>query len=311
MKYIKALFVAASFILATAAFLLPIPSNSELAKSFTNTAHVCLFFFLTILVISFWKETSWKIYVLVGIFLTVFGLSLEFIQPLFNRSISAYDALNNIYGITAGILFCIALRSRNAVNSKTKYLASSGAIIIILSSLLIPLRQLLSISTLAPLPVLADFEGLFPSYRIKTYGNSVAHVVPNNFGFTNNSSRALQTGFGPSNYSGFSIVEPHKNWQQYSEFSFEVFSPESRVIPLKLKINDKLHDQTYEDRFNITTPINPGSNRVSIPLALIEKMGKKQETARKMDLTQINSVQLFLSKPTKAVNLYFDNFTLK
>lgn len=310
-KLISSLLFVMLIMLSVAGLLVPIPGNSMLAKSLTNVAHIWLFLLLTFAVLWIWHARGWKSYLALSILLLLFGIVMELVQPQFGRSSSLYDIIKNTLGIAAGILLYIAV-SWDRSEAKLRFGAFVCALGILTTSLVIPIAHALTTIRLAPLPVLANFDSVFSALRIETIGNSSARIVSATFDPAGAASRSLSVRMKPAAHSGFKILEPHQAWKDYKDFTFEVFNPNSATIPLKIRIDDKLHNQSYSDRFNKTLRIHPGHNKITIPIASIEQMGTAPGVSlRTMDISNITNVLLFLASPKSTIHLYFDNFVLQ
>ena len=90
-------------------------------------------------------------------------------------------------------------------------------------------------------------------------------------------------------------------------FSFSIYSENTEVVNIELRINDKKHNNNYNDRFNRTFSIKSGNNNISIPL---EDIAKAPES-RFMDMQNMYLIVLFSAQPENEFTLYFDNFKLE
>jgi hypothetical protein len=87
---------------------------------------------------------------------------------------------------------------------------------------------------------------------------------------------------------------------------FEVYSLNDTAVPLSIRIDDTSHNQQYDDRFNRRLMIQPGHNRIAIPLDDIRYAPKN----RAMDLRQIVAIYIFAIKPAIEYSVYLDNLEL-
>jgi hypothetical protein len=119
--------------------------------------------------------------------------------------------------------------------------------------------------------------------------------------------QAARITFERGTYPGAGIVEPYPRWTGYDRLVFDVYSELAAPVALVLRIHDARHDGSYEDRFNRELPIQPGVNRVSIPLAEVRGAPR----GRPMDLSRIAGLALFALEPPEGFRLYLDSFRLE
>jgi len=87
----------------------------------------------------------------------------------------------------------------------------------------------------------------------------------------------------------------------------QVFSTRDHSVHLTIRIEDALHNQQHNDRFNRTLSIEPGLNDVSIPLKDI----RDAPVGREMDLSQVWQLILFTSRPEEPLELHISDIWLE
>ena len=95
-------------------------------------------------------------------------------------------------------------------------------------------------------------------------------------------------------YAGVSLDEPSADWSRYRSLAVEVTNPGHTDLDLNIRVHDRAHDFTVEDRFNATATIAPGHRQtLEFPLAAIRAAPRD----RPLDLSHIAGVTLYRSAP--------------
>ena len=81
---------------------------------------------------------------------------------------------------------------------------------------------------------------------------------------------------------------------------------EKTSLRLTIRIDDT-DNPSYNDRYNKTVTLNPRANHISIPLNQLVT----SEANRKLNLSKIKRVLLFLTQPKERRTLYLDNLRLE
>jgi hypothetical protein len=103
------------------------------------------------------------------------------------------------------------------------------------------------------------------------------------------------------------VEEPYPDWSGYDRLSFTVYSGMKEPVSIVVRIDDAQHDNRYTDRFNRRLVLQPGVNRVSIPLSEV----RNSPRGRKMNMTRIQRVVLFAMHPGAPFTLHFDTVRLE
>jgi hypothetical protein len=125
-------------------------------------------------------------------------------------------------------------------------------------------------------------------------------------------ARSLEISFHPAadgnseNYPGISFAKFDPDWSRYSRLVFDAYNPESTIIRLALRIDDR-ESPNFADRYNRSLLLSPGINHVSIPMAELVTSG----TRRALDPQRIHRVVVFLANPGERHVLYLDRFGLE
>jgi hypothetical protein len=110
----------------------------------------------------------------------------------------------------------------------------------------------------------------------------------------------------PSAYPGFVSGTLSQNWQGYDFLSIDVYNPQKKEVSVTVRLDDRKKAPDYSDRYNKRFVLKPGDNRILIPKASI----RTSITERKLDLTQIRRIYIFMSHPKTRHVLYLDNIRL-
>ena len=171
-------------------------------------------------------------------------------------------------------------------------------------------------------PLLLDFESSWESSwerRLLTLQSAELIAVPPPAGWPADArgARVGKLTFSPeaataaefTGYSGFFIDEPYPDWRGYRVLSFLVFSELSEAVPLSLRIEDVQHqtNNTAPDRFNLEIVARPGLQEIRVPLEAVARA----PATRRMDMSAVRIVHLFVIQPKVAFSVYVDAFRLE
>ncbi len=108
-------------------------------------------------------------------------------------------------------------------------------------------------------------------------------------------------------YPRIKIEEPSPNWNGFGHLAFNVYSAEPNAFPIEIKISDYRHDEHYTDRYNREFILQPGANKILIPLGEVRQAPLRRE----MDMADIHAVTLLLDHPASERIFYVDAFRLE
>jgi hypothetical protein len=111
----------------------------------------------------------------------------------------------------------------------------------------------------------------------------------------------------PGLYPGLTFDEPYPDWRGYQRLTFAVVSDLDGPLGLALRVHDARHDQRFADRFNRRLTINPGVNRIEIPLDEI----RLAPDARELDLGRVRGIVLFAYRLRQPVHFYLGPLRLE
>jgi len=120
---------------------------------------------------------------------------------------------------------------------------------------------------------------------------------------------ALKVNLGTQTYSGVSLNMFPRDWRSYKALEIGIYNPDQNIISMTCRIHDRIHvqgPQRYSDRFNRRYTIQPGWNRILIPLRDV----KEAPDGRSMDLKAVMAVGLFATRLDHPRFVYLDHIRL-
>ncbi|MBK7141434.1 MAG: VanZ family protein [bacterium] len=108
-------------------------------------------------------------------------------------------------------------------------------------------------------------------------------------------------------YPGLTLKELSPDWSRYRELTFALFSARTDTLVMEFRVNDRHHNEKYNDRFNTILKVTPGLNQLVFPLDRISKTA----SGRFMDLTDMGTIVLFAHRPTDSLSLYLSSIRLQ
>lgn len=117
--------------------------------------------------------------------------------------------------------------------------------------------------------------------------------------------KSLKLELYPSDGEDYPELTPiitKNNWSGFKYFCIDIYNPGVRQEQISLRIDDKKDYPDYKDRYNQSIMLEPGINRLCIPLNEMVTSG----TNRKINLRNIYNLLLFMENPEERVVLYID-----
>lgn len=297
-----------------------VPLDTFFWRSIFDTGHIPLFGVISIALLGL-SQTIWErrfsnplIHYIIALCLTgLLGLTTEIIQYFTPRDADIWDIVNDGIGAVCflGLYLTFDRRLRNSgisLSRKRKYLIRVTIIIIGIITLL-PVFDWIGAYTNRNIsfPDICTFESDWEQKFVFTGHASLSIVSALGDFDGKNNNYVGRVDFKKSRYPKFSIEEPYPDWTGYEYFSFSIFSELPETINIELRINDRRHENKYDDRFNRTFSISPGINKISVPLNDIAVAPKD----RLMDMRNIYLIILFIVNPENELTIYLDNFKLE
>ena len=118
--------------------------------------------------------------------------------------------------------------------------------------------------------------------------------------------KCLKMELYPSSYPGVSLKNGDHDWSKHNTLYFNIHNQEKISLRLTVRIDDT-KDPSYNNRYNHSFIIKPGMNNIVIPLNSLLTSG----TNRKLNLSKIEDITIFLVQPNEKRTLYLDNVRLE
>jgi VanZ family protein len=320
-RYLKQLILSLTFIAGLLIVIfVELPSNSLFWQEAQNSGHILVFGLLSLVALFTLRSISWFekhnhtwSYLGAIILSLLTGIMVEFIQLSVGRDAEIIDVLNDGVGVFSflGLYAFIdpALKTFRSKGGRRLILGISGI------SLLLPLISLspfinLTISYYqrdSDFPKLINFSKRWPLAFISTQDATLQIAeVPEQWQLAGQEHLGIITLYS-AQYPGFALKEPVSDWSTFSYLTFSIFSDTIQPVKLSLRINDKQHNQKYEDRYNTSLVIEQGKNLFRISLNDI----RNGPTDRKLDLHAIDKLVLFAADLDTPLQFYIGNFQLE
>jgi hypothetical protein len=113
--------------------------------------------------------------------------------------------------------------------------------------------------------------------------------------------------FLPGKYSTLCNEDLIEKWAGYKMVAMDIYLPGEKGLKIVVRINDRKHNQNYNDRYNQRIGLGPGWNLIRIKLDDIEK----SPANRLMDMSAITRICIFASDLTEPQVVYLDNLRLE
>lgn len=304
------LLLASAAVFALVAFG-QLPGHGLLWQEAQNTLHTLLFLALALLVLHRLRQyvrpalTPCSTYMVAGSICLAIAVATEVAQSLTGRGFSYLDILRDLAGIAIAAILYVLLDRTAAGSRLVTRPAMRGLLLALLVSLLVascyPLGTLVRdyVARNKAFPVIMDLRADWADTFIK-----LQDVLP-----APGTCSPGMTGLEllPAPYPGVSVVEPVPDWRSYRQLVFTLHNASAVPVNLVIRVHDRLHDQSFTDRYNRTLTVNPGLNRYTIPVNEIMD-GPKD---RSLQLAQIAGVVLFASNPHHVIQVCISSMQLE
>lgn len=280
--------------------------KSRILKAIFNFGHLPLFGTFALVLLWVLNKRRWPVwdrrYYFISFLITIIlGAATELLQMLTpDRYFEAEDIIHDALG--AFTFLALAYPSSGYSWGKLKIFKIISVLIIISATLPAFFAIYDTWNMNRDLPALGSFETRLEMGRWlaneSTFSRSKKHAV--------HGSYSLEAHFPPGEYPGIALEYMIDDWSGYDGFSFDVYLEGSDPLPVVVRINDVLHNQMYDDRFNRRFLLKPGSNSISMSLDDVRKAPR----GRVMDMSRIMNVCVFSYRLKEARTLFFDDFRL-
>lgn len=222
------------------------------------------------------------------------GAAVEVVQSFMDRESSWGDLLMDAAG--AGAVLCLTALWRGQETTRVQVLPRNALLLagvgVSVAAIALPLG--LGIAAYARrqawFPVIASFESASDLYFVAPLNARLERIaLPLSFAQSRDEP-ALKVAFADPAWPGVQFWEPEPDWRRFRLLRLDVVNPGDQPLKIGLRIEDDVHDQTYEDRFNSEFDV-PASSRqlITVRLADVEN-GPRRRT---LDLGKVSRVAVF------------------
>jgi hypothetical protein len=280
--------------------------SGAFARALENSAHAPLFALIAVVLLIWLRYLNWPIACVRQYLLALAGAvalgGIGEIAQSFTASRHAewIDLVNDLLGAAAG-LSLYALYDKRLVLNAFRRRALLFVVVAALLAVAAPVAQLSFMywQRWQQLPALATWQSQAGHHFVISDSAELTVIAAP---LCASSEAALQVSpTGASRWVGVTLEEPWPDWSSYSQLAIDVANPNDRPLEVVLRINDQLHNNDYDDRFNRGFDI-PAHARTTlqIPLSDIQAAPK----TRQLDLNNVTRLVLFQDASRRAQTMY-------
>jgi VanZ family protein len=157
-------------------------------------------------------------------------------------------------------------------------------------------------------PVLLDFSGGWFERFVHAQASTLRTVPPPG-GWPPLAAprRVARIDCRPGPYPGLMLFDPYSDWRGYRVLELDLLLPDPRPVPFVLRVHDRMHDHSFQDRFNRQYLLPPGFQTVRVPLAEI----RRGPLTRNLDMAAIAGLILFIPGAASPVTFYVGEIRLR
>ncbi len=292
-----------ALLLAGVLLLVPLPEMGRVAGALQNLAHVPLGAALAWAIrpsLARALGARGLVGALLALLLTSAALLLfEVVQPLTGRTFAWTDWETGSLGAAGAMAF----GRGQALGRGAGLLGGALGLALLAVGAHDPALELVDAWRQArDLPLLATFES---SLEIRRFGFQGARgeIVANGAA---GDTHALRVDFAPGPWPSVTLASPPPDWRGWSALAFDVHVDGGGTLALTVKVVDRDHDGTYEDRFQKTITLTAGDHHVEIPVGEIAE----GPVHRHLDLARIDAVQWFVEGLAQPRTILLDSIRL-
>ncbi len=305
--------VAAFVVLAVVAVVsfAPPPQASRLSGDGHDFAHVLVFGVLGLFVVRALRRFRgapahrMRVVAFTLALGLVLGIVTELVQRYTGGTMSRSDVVRDVLGTALGV--CVAFALERATPLRSRRLLWSIAVLGLIASA-VPLAGTLRDyrARAAAFPVLLDPAvpgglafvtandgrpevALLPA-GIVSIGGVALTGVPELGAASDARPLALRLKLDHGPWPGATLAEPAPDWRSYRRLVIELANSGPESLELGIRVNDRVHDNRYEDRFNALVELPPRTRR-RIEYAL-EAIAAAPH-GRRMNLAEIDKLVIF------------------
>ena len=291
----RLLYLLLLFLLAGLLLFLPLPITPTYAgRTLENAGHTPLFFLVTLGVLLTMRDhprfQGARLYALAG----MIGAGAGFLSEIIQKPLARDASWEDVTADAVGAVMALAVYALFERRTKLRVWQRLGALAVALSCVAIFLAPIVRMARAyvhrnGQFPVIADFHSRIELYWTLSIG--VNREVAGD---------ALQVELVADMFPGVSFHEPVPDWRKYRTLIIDVANPDAGPLDLGVRVHDRRHRHTFNDRFNRHYVLAAGERR-TLRIALEDiRHGPRQ---RLMDMAHISDITLFRGKRTGSRHL--------
>jgi len=285
-----------------------LPRNSLFWNALQNSGHGLVFLLVTVIAINtFVKRNTRKPFLFAVILVSVFllGVLIELAQHYSGRGASSSDLIMNSAGIAIGAALCLLTDGQA---KPVERIVLVPLAILLISWCLHKPTIFLALNLFSPsLPAVMNFDSLASSYKITT-DKSRVQISKHRSSWSDNDTKSIKVTFSPGRGANFGIMEPPKNWTNYSWLTFRTFSEYPTIKSIAVRVDDQSIGIPDNSFMTIYFDVPPGSSVINLS---IEQLASDKRLATKPSLDQITKMYVYVPISENPITLYFDDFALR
>jgi VanZ family protein len=279
------LYMLILFVLAGLLLFVPLPIAPTYAgRTLENAGHTPLFFLVTLGVLFTMRDhprfQGAGLYALAG----MIGAGIGFLSEVIQKPLARDASWEDVFADAVGAVLALAVYALFERRTKLRIWHRLGALMVALSCIAIFLAPIVRMTRAyvhrnGQFPVIADFHSRIELYWTLSVG--VNREIIND---------ALEVELGADEFPGVAFHEPVPDWRGYRTLIIDVANPAAEPLDLVVRVHDRYHNRTFNDRFNRNYPLAAGERR-TLRISLEDiRHGPRQ---RLMDMAHISDITLF------------------
>jgi len=273
------------FLIAGLLLFVPMPFTPTYAtRTIENAGHTPLFFLVTLgLMFALRDDPRFggiRLYAVAGLVGAGAGFLSEVIQRPLARDASWEDVGADALGVVLALAMYVFFERRSPLRRWHRFVA----LVVAISCVAIFVAPIVRMTRAyvhrnGQFPVLADFHSRIELYWTLSVG--VHREIVDD---------ALEVEFGGEEFPGVAFHEPVPDWRRFKTLVIDVENPAGEPLRLVVRVHDRRHINTFNDRFNRRFTLSAAERRtLRIPLEDIRNAPK----GRFMDMAHISDITLF------------------
>jgi hypothetical protein len=232
------------------------------------------------------------------------GALIELLQGGIDRTSDVADIVRDISGALLALAFHPSLAQRGG-HQVARWMRVAVAVVLLLN--MVPLGRALIDEAIAraQFPLLSNFSTALELDRWD--GDARQEIVRVD---ARSDARQMKIDLTTARYSGVGLEYFPGDWRGFRVLKLRLFQPQQKRLRITLRIHDVAHEAEggfrNNDRFNRRFSLEPGWHDIAIPLSDVENSPQR----RKMDMSRIIDVSLFVSALKQPRVLYLDEIAL-